>query len=173
MEGGDSAPASDIFCAKQSISPPFAPRAQRLMRMAEGRLVIRKLAQHRAVGLPQKGLKKCLDYRAPRACAGAEHLRTCFQQFYQNRGRHPCPCWDECAAARAWSEGWHSSVDSGTFFGCVRGSLLLFSKERLAVDAWNSSIFGHPPFCQKHFRQSQKKGNAKAKKRQDDLHGNS
>jgi hypothetical protein len=32
LEGADSAPASDILCAKRSIHPPFASRAQRLMR---------------------------------------------------------------------------------------------------------------------------------------------
>ena len=32
LEGADSAPASDILCARRSIHPPFASRAQRLMR---------------------------------------------------------------------------------------------------------------------------------------------
>jgi hypothetical protein len=39
----------------------------------------------------------------------------------------------------------------------------LLSKERPAVDAWNSSIFGRPAFSVKTFYAIAKKGNAKAK----------
>jgi hypothetical protein len=47
--------------------------------------VIQKLGQHRAVEVPQKGLKKCLDYREPpRVCRG--NPRAWLQKFYQNRG---------------------------------------------------------------------------------------
>jgi hypothetical protein len=47
--------------------------------------VIQKLGQHRAVELPQKGLKRCLDYREPpRVRRG--NSRTWFQKFYQNGG---------------------------------------------------------------------------------------
>ena len=47
--------------------------------------MIQKLGQHRAVEVPQKGLKKCLDYREPpHVCRG--NPRTWFQKFYQNGG---------------------------------------------------------------------------------------
>jgi hypothetical protein len=85
LEGADSAPASDIFCAKRLIPPPFAPPAQRLMRMTEGR-----------AGNPEAG-------PAPRSRSAAERPQevprlpgatarvpgessTWFQKFYQNGG---------------------------------------------------------------------------------------
>ena len=47
--------------------------------------MFQKLRQHRAVEVPQKGLKKCLDYREPpRVCRG--NPRAWFQKFYQDRG---------------------------------------------------------------------------------------
>ena len=96
---------------------------------------------------------------------GAGHLRTCFQEFYQNRENRDGILVFAGTNVRRRGHGARAGIVAPVlaFFGCVRGSSLLFSKERLAVDAWNSSILGHPPFCQKHFRQSQKKGNAKAK----------
>jgi NAD(P)-dependent dehydrogenase (short-subunit alcohol dehydrogenase family) len=47
--------------------------------------VIQKPGQHLGVEVPQKGPKKCLDYREPPyVCRG--NPRTWFQKFYQNRG---------------------------------------------------------------------------------------
>jgi hypothetical protein len=59
------------------------------------------------------------------------------------------------------------------FFGCVRGSLLLFSKERSAVRRLEFLNLWPPAFLSKKFQAIAKKGNAEAKKPRDDLHGNS
>ena len=163
MEGGDSAPASDIFCAKQSI-PAIRAAAD-----ADG---------GRAAGDPETGsaprgriaAERPQEVpRLPEATAhvpGAGHLRTCFQQFCQNRGGILVLAGTN---VRRRGPGARAGIVASVlaFFGCVRGPSLLLSKERPAVDAWNFSIFGHPPFGQKHFRQSQKKGNAKAKNARD------
>ena len=173
MEGGDSAPASDIFCAKRSIPPPFAPRAQRLMRLAKGRAgdleagsaPRGRIAAERPQGVP----------RLPGAIAhvpGAGHLRTWFQQFYQNRGGILVLAGTNVRRRRHGAMAGIVAPVLG-FFGCVRGSSLLFSKERPAVGAWNSSIFGRPAFLSKTFHAIAKKDNAKAKKWRDDLHGKS
>ena len=68
MEGGDSAPASDIFWAKRTIPPPFAPQAA---------------AQYRPVGLP---LKASMTGSHRAWCSGGGHLRTWIQQFYRGAG---------------------------------------------------------------------------------------
>jgi len=86
--------------------------------MAEGRLVIRKLAQHRAVELPQKGLA----YREP--------LRMC-----RERGNY-APGFSSStrtAAVRAWSEGWHSMRSDlpATAAALVAGVSLTFTRWRL------------------------------------------
>ena len=47
--------------------------------------MFQKLGQHRAVEVPQKGLKKCLDDREPPRVSGG-NPRTWFQKFYQKRG---------------------------------------------------------------------------------------
>ena len=48
-------------------------------------LVIQKLGQRHAVEVPQKGLKKCLDYREPpRVFRGNPPIWL--QKFYQNGG---------------------------------------------------------------------------------------
>jgi hypothetical protein len=63
--------------------------------------VIQKLGQHRAVEVPQEGLKKCLDYREPpRLYRG--NPRTWLQNFYQNGGGILVLAGDECAARRTW-----------------------------------------------------------------------
>jgi hypothetical protein len=75
--------------------------------------------------------------------------------------------------SRHWSEGLGIVAPVVAFFGCVRGSSLLFSNNDPRSTLGNSPIFGHLPFCQKYFGQSQKKSNAKAKKWRNDLYGKS
>ena len=101
LEGADSAPASDIFCAKRSIGPPFAPRARRLMRMAEARAGDPEAGPaprgRSAAGRPQE------VPRLPGATAPVPGESTpLVAEVPPERRRHPCPCWDECAARRTW-----------------------------------------------------------------------
>jgi hypothetical protein len=141
MEGGDSAPASDIFWAKRSIPPPFAPGAQRL---STARSDCRRKASRRAS-----------ITGSHRACAGVGIYAPGFSSFTRTAAASLSVLG---RIVRRRGHGARAGIAAPVlaFFGCVRGSSLLFSKERPAVDAWNSSMFGHPPSCQKHFRRSLK-----------------
>src|ERR1700731_4419158 len=101
LEGADSAPASDIFCAKRSIGSPFAPRALRLMRMAEGRAGDPEAGPaprgRSAAGRPQEVPR--LPGATARVPGESTHLVA---EVLPERQRHPCPCWEECVATRAW-----------------------------------------------------------------------
>jgi hypothetical protein len=160
------------FVQSDQFPPPFAPREQRLMRMAEGRLVVWKLAQHRVVELLQKALKKCLDDREPpRMCRGRGIYAPGFSSSTKNRGGILLVLARTNVRRRGHRARAGIVAPVLSFFGCVRGSSLLFSKERPAVGAWNSSIFGHPPFCQKHLGNRKKKVTQKQKEWRDDLRG--
>ena len=56
LEAADFAPASDIFCAKRSILPPFAPRAQPLKRILAHKDLRGLLDQLRVFGVIAGGL---------------------------------------------------------------------------------------------------------------------
>jgi hypothetical protein len=112
-------PASDIFCAKRSIPPPFAPRAraQRLRRMAQGpagdpeagRASRGRSAAERPQGVPR------LPEATARVPGESTHLVS---EVLSEPRQHPGLCWDKCAAARVW--GYLFRISS------VRGSSLLF-----------------------------------------------
>src|SRR5208282_5671516 len=84
---------------KRSIPPPFAPRAQPLMRMAEGRAGDPEAGPaprgRSAAERPQEVPR--LPGAIARVPGGSTHLVS---EVLPERRRHPCPCWEECAAAR-------------------------------------------------------------------------
>jgi hypothetical protein len=120
--------------------------------------VIQKLGQHRAVEVPQKGLKKCLDYREPpRVCRG--NPRTWFQKFYQNRGG---------ILVLAGTNVRLSDFQCSRFVAVVFRHGVFLSKERPAVGAWDCLIFGRLGFTVKFLLQSQKNVMQKQKTRYND-----
>ena len=63
--------------------------------------MLQKLGQHRAVEMPQKGLKKCLDDREPPRVSGGIQAPG-----FRNSTRSAAASisfWDQCAAVRAWA----------------------------------------------------------------------
>jgi hypothetical protein len=157
MEGGDSAPPSDIFCAKGSVPPPFAPREQRLMRMGgcdpeagsapRGRIVAERPRLPGATAhVPGRGIYAPGFSSSTKSRDG---ILVLVKTNVRRRGH----------GARAGIV----AAGSVIFRMCSRFIAVIFQRTTRGrrLDAL---IFGHPPFCQKHLRQSQKKGNAKAKR---------
>jgi hypothetical protein len=104
-------------------------------------------------------------------CRGG-HLRTWFEQFYQNRGAILVPAGTNVRRRGHGSEGWHSTAGPGIFSDLFEVRRCYFPRND------PRSTLGIPQcsatrISVKNISGNRKLGNAKAKKWRDALHGKS